>query len=108
MRLINDKVMPPWALFCFTDFKHAEPSIRTPSEVAIIGDGFVLLAPEPIEGGYTGLLLAEYAYSGQVCSGTYLDKEITIKLPEFQDYVLAKEGVELDEMQPPVPVLQSD
>ena len=110
MRLVQDKVIPGWALFCFTDFKWSEPSQRTVDECAMVGENWVLLAPESIEGGYTGLLLAEFIRSGEVVQGNWMGKTITVRLPVFEDYVLAKEGVELDEMAPPVPaaVLQSD
>lgn len=98
MRLIADKLMPPWALFCFTDFKHAEASPRDADQVSIVGDGWVLLAPDPITGGFQGLLLAEHRVAGAVVEGAYMGGTVTVRLPQFEDFVLAKEGVELDQV----------
>lgn len=103
MRLVTDKLMPPWALFCFTDFKWADPSPREAGQVAIIGDGWVLLAPQPIDNGFTGLLLAEHRAAGQEAEGIYLGERVTVRLPQFEDFVLAREGVELDRLGEPVP-----
>lgn len=98
MRLVIEKMMPPWALFCFTDFKHAEASPRDAEQVAIIGDGFVLLAPDPITGGFQGLLLAEHRVAGMEVEGAYMGETVKVRLPLFEDFVLAKEGVELDQV----------
>lgn len=104
MRLVKDNLMPGWALFCFGDFKHADASLRESSECAIIGESWMLLAPEQIDNGYTGLLLAEFPVSGKEITGVYREEVVTVKLPEFQDFVLAKEGVEIDELRPPIPL----
>lgn len=98
MRLVTDKLMPAWALFCFTDFKHAEASPRDAEQVAIIGDGFVLLAPDLITGGFQGLLLAEHRVAGMEAEGAYMGGTVTVRLPQFEDFVLAKAGVELDQV----------
>jgi len=102
MRLVVDKQLPPWALFCFSDFKHAEASKRPLEEVAIIGEQWLLLAPEPLEGGYQGLFIAEHVVSGKALLGAYRGQQVLLQLPTFEDYVLAREGVELDEITRPV------
>lgn len=107
MRLVEDKQMPPWALFCFSDFKHAEPSTLDQGQVAIIGDQWILLAPTAIDGGFSGLLIAEHAVSGQQLPGRYQGQDLVLQLPTFEDYVLAREGVELDEVKPPGPAVPS-
>lgn len=104
MRLIADKAMPPWALFCFTDFKHAEASAKDLSEVAIMGGDWILLDPVVLDGGFQGLLLAEHSASGQLRTGSFQEREVTVRLPSFEDFVLAREGVELDEITQPGPV----
>jgi len=96
-RLLDDGVLPPWALFCFADFKGAEPSRRAAGEVAIMGDGWILLAPVEAEGGFTGLLLAEQHVAGQTLQGQWLDEPVEVELPPFQDFVIAKAGVHLPE-----------
>ena len=67
-------------------------------DLAIMGDGWILLAPVEAEGGFTGLLLAEHRVAGAVVEGAYMGGTVTVRLPHFEDFVLAKEGVELDQV----------
>lgn len=104
-RLLADKLLPPWALFCFADFKGAEPSRRDASEVAIIGDGWILLAPAELDSGFSGLLLAEQRAAGTIATGSFAGQSVDVELPHFQEFVMAKAGVTLEEVtqQPVVP-----
>lgn len=96
-RLLDDGLLPPWALFCFADFKDATASKRPSAEVAILGDGWILLAPIEIDGGFQGLLVAEQRVAGQTLQGAFMDEQVEVELPAFQEFVLAKAGVHLPE-----------
>lgn len=100
MRLVKDGVLPPWAMFCFGDFKHAKEASAPASEVAIIGDAFILLEPTVIDNGYEGLLIAEQVCSAQVVKARFQEADITVKIPEFEGFTFAKAGVEVDLVNP--------
>lgn len=102
MRLIEDNRLPPWALFCIADFKHAEPALRSAEEVAIIHESFILLAPVPIEGGWTGLMLAEGAISNSTIHVTYEDEPWAISIPKLDGFTVATSNVELDAVRLPL------
>lgn len=103
MRLLKDDVLPPWAIFCFPDFKHATESPARPDDVALIGDDFILLAPVAIDGGYEGLLIAEQSASSQRRTASFEGRELEVLIPPFEGYVYAKAGVEIDLAMPPGP-----
>lgn len=96
MRLVEDKRLPPWALFCIADFKHATAALRSADEVAMIHDSFILLAPVPIEGGFTGLMLAEGAISNSTIQITYEDELWAIQIPKLEGFTVATSNIELD------------
>ena len=102
MRLVKDGQLPPWAVFCFSDFKHAEADPRPASEVAIIHANFILLAPVEIDNGYQGLLLAEHCVSLAEVDVSFDSKDLRLKLPEIEGYVVAKAEQELDLLTRPV------
>lgn len=103
MRLVKDGKLPPWAIFCFSDFKHATESPADVDQVAMIGDNFILLAPVEIDGGWEGLLVAEQVAAGKQVSAQYEGREVMVSIPPFDGYTFAKAGVEIDlVMQQPV------
>lgn len=102
MRLLKDGALPPWAMFCFADFKHATESLATSQDVALVGDDFILLAPVAIDGGYEGLLIAEHSASGKQRSASYEERELTVAIPAFEGYTYAKSGAEIDLIMQPV------
>lgn len=100
MRLLKDNLIPPWAVFCFQDFKHATASSRPSSEVAMVGESFILLDPQEIDGGFVGLMLAEHTAASKVITVDYDGQHWQIQTPEFEDFVLAKAGTEVDLVRP--------
>lgn len=101
MRLIEDKVLPPWALFCIADFKHAKPAARSAEEVAIIHESFILLAPVEIEGGLTGLMLAEGAISNSTIEVTFEGQPWEVRIPRLDGFTVATSNIELDAVKRP-------
>lgn len=91
--LIESKQLPPWALFVFSDMKRMKSSLPAPDPVAAIGDGFVLLAPQPVNGGMEGLLMAEQRVSGQVIEVKLGRMKLKVAVPEFEEMLLAREHV---------------
>jgi hypothetical protein len=91
--LIDSKQLPAWALFVFSEMKKMKSSTPAPDPVAAIGDGFILLAPEPVNGGMEGLLIAEKRVSGQVIDVTIGRLKVQAIVPEFEEMLLAREHV---------------
>ena len=91
--LIENKLLPAWALFVFSDMKKMKSSIPAPDPVAALGDGFVLLAPQPVNGGMEGLLIAEKRVSGQVIEVTLGRMKVKVTVPEFEEMLLAREDI---------------
>lgn len=91
--LLDKKQLPPWALFVFTEMKKMKSLIPAPEPVAAVGDGFILLAPQPVNGGMEGMLMAEQRVSGQVIPVTLGRMKISVRVPEFEEMLLARENV---------------
>jgi hypothetical protein len=91
--LIENKQLPAWALFVFGDMKGLQGSMAPPEPVAAIGDGFILLAPEPVNGGIEGLLIAQQKASGRVLEATLGRIKVKVTVPEFEEMLLAREHV---------------
>ena len=102
MRLVKDGLLPPWAVFCFSDFKDAAASPAALSEVVMQGESFLLLAPEEIHNGYQGLLVAEHVVSGQVIDVTYQKMEFKVRSPTSTVMCSPKPGSRLTCPQPSV------
>ena len=73
--------------------KRMKSGMSPPEPLAAIGDGFVLLAPEPVNGGMKGLLMAEKRISGQVIRGKLDRMELSVTVPDFEEMLLAREDV---------------
>ena len=91
--LIEKGLLPAWALFVFSEMKKAKSELPAPEPVAAFGDGFILLAPKPANGGMTGLLMAEKRVSGRVIEVTLNRMKLKVTVPEFDEMLLAREDV---------------
>jgi len=91
--LLERKQLPPWALFVFAEMKKMKGGTPAPDPVAAIGDGFILLAPEPVNGGMSGLLIAQQKVSGQVLDVKLGQMNLKVTCPEFEEMLLAREDI---------------
>lgn len=91
--LIETQQLPAWALFVFSEMKSIRTDLPAPDPVAAIGDGFILLAPEPVNGGMSGLLIAEHRVSGQKLRVSIGRTKVSVIVPEFSEMLLAREDV---------------
>ena len=57
--------------------------------MAAVGDGFILLAPEPANGGMEGLLIAQGRVSGQTIQVKLDRQTLRVRVPEFTETVIA-------------------
>ena len=93
MKLLADGKLPSWALFVYTDMKATAKTEAPPKVLAAIGEGVLLLAPVPKNGGLEGLLLATAATSGKEVEVSIQGVKTTITVPEFEQSVIAREHV---------------
>ena len=100
MALANTKKMPPFCLAFFSDFRGVEPSKAPDTELALVSPNFVLLAPIEIDGGFQGTMLAQIDVSGQQVECEWMGTTITVQVPEFNDFVIAKNNIEIDVVMP--------
>ena len=91
--LIDKKQLPPWALFVFSEMKKMKSPMPAPDPVAAIGDGFILLAPTPVNGGMEGLLMAQQRVSGLTIEVSLGRMKLKVNVPEFEEMILAREEV---------------
>lgn len=91
LKLLEDKNLPAWALFCYPQMKGMDDGVAAPNPVAAIGDGFVLLAPQPANGGMEGLLIAENRVAGQKRRAHMGRQKLWVTVPEFTETVIARE-----------------
>jgi hypothetical protein len=104
MSLVQAKQLPSFALGFFSDFKHGKASKAPWEEQALVHESFILLAPMPIDGGFTGTMLAENEVAGQVIEVQHMGQTWVIQVPDFNDYVKAENSIEIDVVRPPEPV----
>ena len=91
--LIEKKLLPSWALFVYSEMSKMKSSTPAPDPAALLGDGFVLLAPQPVNGGMEGLLIAEQRVSGRVIDVKFGRMKLRVTAPEFSETLLAREGI---------------
>ena len=96
MALVREKELPPWALGFFSDFKHGKPTKRPTSELCMIGEGFLLLAPTEIHEGFEGTMIAEQSCSGKLIRCQHAEKEWQIQVPQFEGFLYSEAGVTVD------------
>lgn len=106
MALVKAKKMPAFALPFFADFKHGEPSKAPLEQVTMLHPEFLFLDPQTIEGGFLGTMIAEHSVSGKIIEVEHMQQIWTIQVPEFEDFILAKNLVEVDVVTPPKPIAQ--
>lgn len=95
MQLVADGLMPGWALSVFPQMRPMAAGVEPPNPLAAIGEHFVLLAPEPRNGGMEGLLLATSEASGQELTVRVpgVKESIRVAVPEFSDAFIARENI---------------
>lgn len=92
LHLADKGELPTWALFVFESMRHGDAA-RPPSPAAMIGDGVVILAPIPRNGGVEGLLLATHKASNATVMVTDGESHYKVAIPYFSGSRLAREGV---------------
>ncbi len=93
MKLLETGDLPSWALFVYSDMKSMSGQCEAPEPLAAVGDGFVLLAPEPRNGGMEGLMLATSKVSGQEIEVQIGGHTAVVTVPDFEGTVIAREHV---------------
>ena len=93
LQLVQDGLMPNWALFIYPQMKGMAEGLPAPDPVAAIGRDFILLAPEPANGGMEGLLIAKKTVSGKLLQVKLGRQSIKVIVPEFEESVVAREHV---------------
>ena len=93
IELNRQKLLPRWALFIFPQMKGLDLGTEAPNPLAAIGDGVLLLAPQVRNGGIEGLLIATQAVSGKDVYVTMNGETRTASIPQFDEWVLAREDV---------------
>lgn len=91
--LVEKKLLPAWALFVFAEMKKMKGLTPAPDPVAAIGDGFILLAPQLVNGGMEGLLIAEKRVSGKIVEAKLGRVSVKVTIPQFGEMLLAREHV---------------
>lgn len=93
--LINSKQFPGWALFCYKDLV-ANAGGPAPELLAFICNDAILLAPEKVENGYRGLLIAMESSSEKVrqmvspCGQT-----LVTRVPRIPTKIIAEDDITL-------------
>ena len=97
VKLIREKRLPPWALFCYKDLSVSANAEYEPDFCALISEDAVLLHPEKVgRNSYEGLLLAQESASEQ--SRVFRDDKgntVTLRVPFVGTKMIAQEGVVL-------------
>lgn len=94
MTLLARNELPGWALFCHNDFKSGSGKTY-PTDPAMRGEGFLLLAPTENENKIKGLMVAEQRVSGKQIAVTWESHKMMISVPKFDGYVCAKADTEV-------------
>lgn len=92
VKLLEEKALPNWCLFVYADMKKGDAS-ASPATPALIGEGVVLLAPVPRNGGVEGLMLARLDVADKNIEVTDGKARFTVAIPKFDGSVIAREGV---------------
>ena len=88
MYLLNEKLLPSWALFCFKEMK---TEAKPPVFVALVCDDAILLAPQEEETGFKGLLIAKESASKQTrVMQSPCGRSVTLDVPHIKTKVIAE------------------
>lgn len=91
--LIKLNLFPSWALFCYKDLV-SRAGRRPPELLCFKCDTAILIAPEPVEGGYKGLLIALEEASGALLQmESPCGQKVKLSVPYIPTKVIAKEDV---------------
>ena len=101
MALVKSKELPPWALGFFSDFKHGQPTKRPTSELAMLGENFILLAPIEVHEGFEGTMIAEGVCSGQVIKVEHAGTTWQVQVPEFEGFLYSEANITVDVLSTP-------
>ena len=95
VKLIADKKLPSWALFCYKDLSRSALAGYEPEICALIAEDAILLHPEKVgANSYEGLLLAKESASGERRSfKNDFGEEIFLSVPQVGTKLIAQEGV---------------
>lgn len=94
-KLIEMKLFPSWALFCYKDIMMHAGSIA-PSPVALLHEDAIILAPRPGAGSVEGLLIAKESVSQLVIEMKDTDGQVVkIQMPRIENKLVALENEEL-------------
>jgi len=88
--LVDQKKIPAWALFCYKDLV-ATAIGAPPSLLAFISEEAILLAPERVEGGYKGLLIAREAATGHRDFRSPCGARVSLVVPHIPTKIVAIE-----------------
>lgn len=94
MTLLDRKRLPSWALFCLQDMKHAKGKTYA-TDPALVGDGFILLAPEETSSGIKGVMIAEHKCSGKQVAVKWEGHQLLVSVPKFDGFVVAQAETEV-------------
>jgi len=94
-------LLPPWALFCWeavtAGVQDPPPGASQEPPAVAFGDGVVVAAPEEVGGTLRGLLVARKEASGKAVEiRTPAGQTYRIRVPEFPDFVIARDGEPLE------------
>lgn len=94
MKLIEDRELPAWALFCFSAMSN-ESADSAPSPHYLRGNGVILLAPTWDESGIKGMLIATERKQGPMELEDSSGVTHLVVVPEVNTKVIAQEDAEL-------------
>lgn len=95
MALIEQNMLPSWALFVFKDLKEAADG-SAPTLLAYVCDDAMVLAPVHFMNYVKGMLIAKHSASGQRrMMSSPCGKSIYLEIPVINSKFYAKEDVEI-------------
>lgn len=92
MWLIDQGLLPNWALFCFGQLETIGRDKTPPMPPAALGEGVIVLAPKETDEGLVGLLLASQDAAGTDVVVVVGDRSFLVAVPGFADQVIARDN----------------
>jgi hypothetical protein len=93
--LIQMKLFPSWALFCYKELV-ANAGGEPPDLLCYMAPDAILLAPQEYDAGFKGLLIAQESSSGQIRDMVSPDGSVfRTEIPLIPTKIIAREGVYL-------------
>lgn len=95
VELAKQKLLPPWALFCFKELLSVSNG-PAPVILAFISEEAILIGPEKTSNGYKGLLIATESASNQIVRAhSPCGMSVTMLIPPVSTKFEAREVSEL-------------